>query len=433
MYSLIIDKLDANSIVQYMRVGSREYKVIIYSFIPQKASQRRLSMLDLNKLSAQVRAASFEFTEHHSQSQARLTEALLSFSKAQTQSSQMVHHLLKYELPWTVARPLEALEKVTPLPSLPNKYSVLATDGSQISPSRHEVSPCYLINIGKIVYTYGTGSQALQESEPFLYYRQQDLYTQKGWKQVSINESMIGLERSLMETQELANLLHKAPEEFPRLAMMDGALFGFLIDLQNENTELQTLAIGRFKEAFETFKTHAVPVCAYISESRKADCVHFLRLARCPFETPLCENQCEAGQEECRGLSPMTDATLWQHLLQEGERSPLMTNTQKLPPSLKEHELCFFYLHVGSEVARIEMPRWVADMPQGLDKVHALVYAQAQKGQGYPIALAEAHHRAVIKSQDRSQFYAMLSYKMMSKGFGVNLSHKELKKRKGIV
>lgn len=390
-------------------------------------------MLDLNKLSAQVRAASFEFTEHHSQIQARLAEALQSFSKAQSHSSLMVDHLLNHELPWTVARPLEPLEKITSLPNLPSKYSVLATDGSQISPSRHEVSPCYLINIGKIVYTYGTGSSALQESEPFLYYRQQDLYTQKGWRQVSINENMIGLERSLMETQELAKLLKRSPEEYPRLAMMDGALFGFLIDLQNENNGLQEQVTQRFKEALEVFKTHAVPVCSYISESRKADCIHFLRLARCPFETPLCETHCEAGQEECRGLSPMADATLWQHILKEGERSPLMTNTQKLPSSLKEHELCFFYIHVGSEVARIEMPRWVADMPQGLDKVHALVYTQAQKGQGYPIALAEAHHRAVIKSQDRSQFYAMLSYKMMSKGFGVNLSHKELKKRKGIV
>ncbi len=51
------------------------------------------------------------------------------------------------------------------------------------------------------------------------------------------------------------------------------------------------------------------------------------------------------------------------------------------------HRIVFFYLHVGTEIVRVEVPQWVAASSMLLDQVHAVAYDQAQKGMGYPIAL----------------------------------------------
>jgi NurA-like 5'-3' nuclease len=96
-------------------------------------------------------------------------------------------------------------------------------------------------------------------------------------------------------------------------------------------------------------------------------------------------------------------------------------------------KILFFYLHVGSEVARLEVPRWVAEDAELLDRVHALAFDQAQKGLGYPITLQEAHNQAVVSREDRARFFALLSQRMAAAGVPVAVSHKQLKKRAGVV
>jgi len=43
-----------------------------------------------------------------------------------------------------------------------------------------------------------------------------------------------------------------------------------------------------------------------------------------------------------------------------------------------------------------------------VDRVHALVYDQCVRGDGYPVALARAHEQAVIRGADRRAFQRML-------------------------
>jgi NurA-like 5'-3' nuclease len=75
----------------------------------------------------------------------------------------------------------------------------------------------------------------------------------------------------------------------------------------------------------------------------------------------------------------------------------------------REHAIHFFYLRVGNEIARVEIPQWVATDSQLCDRVHALIYDQAMRGQGYPIALARAHEQAVVKASDRRVFLDMVA------------------------
>ncbi len=87
----------------------------------------------------------------------------------------------------------------------------------------------------------------------------------------------------------------------------------------------------------------------------------------------------------------------------------------------------FFYLNVGPEIVRIEIPKWVAKDVALLQRVHAMAHDQAQKGQGYPVSLSEAHEQAVIRSSEREQFYRLLENLYIQKGLEVNLSRKVLK------
>lgn len=394
-------------------------------------------MLNLSKLGNQMRHAVFELHSDLNAYQWRRQEAVKTWQNALAREHELVEMLLNsHDLPWSMARPLEPLSTRQKLATEPDTPVILATDGSQISPSRHEISPCYLINIGKIRYLYGTGERPLQDSEPFLYYRQADLYTQFQRQMLSISEQQIGLERSLKEVEELAKLCTETRQlwpERPALALIDGSLWGIVPELASYPSALQAPAYARLNQALACIFRAGIPVCGYISQSRRSEVVNFLRLARCPFSQPACEQYCREGEESCAGLAPLPDRELWSQLLSTGERSPLFTSTTPAPEALRGHDLCFFYLHCGAEIARIEIPRWTADNPQWMCWVQALVYSQVQKGQGYPIALAEAHNQAVIKSADRSQFYALLSPKMINARLGLSLSYKEQKKRRGIV
>lgn len=395
-------------------------------------------MLDLSKLNTQMRQAAFELREDLSLHQMRREMAHRAWQELLSRETDLLEKSLSAgaNFPWHQARPLEPLSFRGPLSAPPQSYIVIATDGSQIAPSRHEISPCYLINIGLIRFIYGTGERPLLSSEPELFYREQDLYTNTQRQMVSITEDKISLERSLKELEKLADLGEDTRRNWPKhtiVALLDGSLHSILPEIQPLPSEIQNRILSRLNRAFERLEAAEIPVCAYISQSRRSEVIQLLRLTRCPYALPDCNSHCAEGQEACHGLTPLPDRDLWADLLQPGERSPLFSTHLSPPTALANQAMCFFYLNCGPEIARLEIPRWVADRPDWLMHIHSLVYAQVEKGQGYPIALAEAHNQAVIKGADRHQFYTLLSRKLLEAQMGLTLSRKELKKRRGLV
>jgi NurA-like 5'-3' nuclease len=106
----------------------------------------------------------------------------------------------------------------------------------------------------------------------------------------------------------------------------------------------------------------------------------------------------------------LADADIYSERLAEGQRGPIYLSMARANRALyREHAIHFFYLRVGNEIARVEIPQWVATDSQLCDRVHALIYDQAMRGQGYPIALARAHEQAVVKASDRRVFLDMVA------------------------
>ena len=94
-----------------------------------------------------------------------------------------------------------------------------------------------------------------------------------------------------------------------------------------------------------------------------------------------------------------------------------------------ERGICVFEGHEGAEIARGEIPRWGAEGEEMLGLVHACVCDQAEKGRGYPVSLAEAHERAVVRGADREAFYRFLRDTLVKNDIRTGVSTKSLKKR----
>ncbi len=93
-------------------------------------------------------------------------------------------------------------------------------------------------------------------------------------------------------------------------------------------------------------------------------------------------------------------------------------------------QICFCYVHVGAEVARVEFPLWLAEDHKLLDQTLGILLGQVNKGFGYPVAIAEAHNQAVIRGGDRARFFSLLEQQMVKAGLkNVGVSYKETRKR----
>ena len=344
----------------------------------------------------------------------------------------------------------DPLDRAYPCPDRPRHISVAATDGSQIFPDRHEISSCYLINIGYILLHYGTGEKPLMSSRPTLFYREEDTYQEWGGRKMSANRELVGFQRGLMEFTELAELALAAHEEgHPVLALSDGTLI--LWNLEGKPQDFKEMHLQTTLQAMEELRLARVPVAGYISLPGSQEIVNALKVGLCPLTVSNCdhcpykgENQLGMDPDEvaalkrdmwggralpCTPVEGVGDAALLRQVLKPGERTGLCLSTSKILDEYGPHRIYFFYVHVGDEVGRVEIPEWVAQDGELLDMVHACVSDQAEKGQGYPVALSEAHERAVVRGADREAFYRFLRDMFVKNNIKARVSTKSYKKR----
>lgn len=337
---------------------------------------------------------------------------------------------------------IEPLDRTYPLPPRPATLSVAATDGSQIYPDRHEIAGCFLINIGYILLHYGTGERPLMSSKPSLFFREEEVYEQWGGRRILVNRELVGFRRGLMELTELAELSVAAQEEGHRVvALSDGTLI--LWSLEGKPLDFKKDYLGVALGAFERLRQARIPVAGYISRPGSQELVNALKLGMCPLAAADCDrcpwkaDSLPAAEKAlwqgeglpCGGLDGITDAVLLRQVLAPGERTPVFRSSSKILEEYGAHHVCFFYLNAGPEIARLEIPAWVGEDRELLDLIHSCAYDQAQKGQGYPVSLSEAHERAVVRSADRESFYRFLEETFVKNDIRAGISTKSLKKR----
>jgi NurA-like 5'-3' nuclease len=129
-------------------------------------------------------------------------------------------------------------------------------------------------------------------------------------------------------------------------------------------------------------------------------------------------------------VAGVQDRELFSNLLGRGERSAVfISQSSVVQKRYGAHQVYFFYLRLDDEVARVELPQWVAMDESLLGLVHSLVLDQCRRGQGYPVALSEAHEKAVVTGADREQFWQLVESSMFEEHMPTLSSAKSLSKR----
>ena len=302
----------------------------------------------------------------------------------------------------------EPLDTQLPSPALPERVTLVASDGSQIYPDQHGLAFYYAINVGSVVFRHGSGEAPQVSSEPTLFYREDQVYPDGR----PISSDLISAERDLAEMRALADLTLDEPSAGPpRVALGDGSL---LIWLQRAAIpeEEQKRILERYLGCLDRLRGENAPVAAFVSRPQSAEVVALLYLAHLdPEERHSVKRLSDTG---FRGL---TDRALF-GTLEPGERSALYVRGTASNREFQHrgHTVYFFYLNTGTDLARVEVPEWVARQPAKLDLVHATVYNQCTFNKGYPYVLTRADELAVILGDEREALESLIAQALLRNG-----------------
>ncbi len=395
-------------------------------------------MLDFSKVYKQIQEVGVDAVREASHKQV-LERAMVALESAIDEDRRFLERLednAGWAL-WPVAIPLEGFTFDIELSEAPAAVTVVGVDGSQIMPSHHEVHNCYLLNVGLATIHYGAKFPPKLESYPRLHHRPDDLYPLVDRRRVHIDELFVSLERTMFELEVLVEHALSAQERgLPVVAMFDGSLIPWSLDKMPDG--YQETYLQRMEGCLRSLQQAGIGLIGYISHSRSSEIVNMLRTFICPFETTNCREHCgDLNEEEfpCSTIWPLTDRQLIGEHLAPGTRSSFCLTAQAISRRLgADQQICFAYFNLGSEIARCEVPRWLATDAAMRDLAMSVVAAQTLKGRGYPVALSEAHNLAVIKAKDREQFFELIKRHLISLGVRqVRVSPKESRKRIGFV
>jgi len=394
--------------------------------------------LDLTKVAAQVGSMVARLKASGEQRQRCLQQALDILNDKSIDLEGLKEKIDSSQTTWLVAGLTDGLGSHYKPPPLPPEFSVIATDGSHIDVDRHQSTRCYLINIGAVVLNYGADPQALLDSSPSLYFGDEELVIapNDGGRAQPIEGVLLGIKRAVDECHRLAALAKELPKDSSALALLDGSLilWGLSGQTYPDFVTEALLTKGFLRHLEEIRRLNAerrLALASYISFPRSTDVVNALRVALCPHEVIDTDKDCgECTSRECEAVAGVQDRELFNSILEEGERSALFSSRSKIVRDhYGGHWVYFFYLRVDGEIARVEIPQWVAQNEDLLNLTHGLVLDQCHRGQGYPVALSEAHEQAVVTGADRETFWQLVESLLNGEHLPTPTSPKSFSKR----
>ena len=383
-------------------------------------------MLDFEALQRQMS----DFSAHHAGQLAdrdlKLRRALKVFEAAGQVDESALNALAQRSSERLVAMPLEHVAGRRDVGPRPAQVTVVATDGSQIYPDRHIEPVCYLLNISRIAFQYGTLEDPVLETIPRLFFRGRDVQL-LGADDVEIaGREVVGALRDAFELSELLETAISARvDSRPILAIADGTMIRWMLRGMR-NRDLEKKLLKQYIDGLDGFRSQQVPLCSYISMPASREVVNL-----------LAGLGAEVMSEPEDFLDGVSDRQLYDRLLSPGQRSAIFqSRSLVLKEYPAEHQICCFYVKVAAtdghtEIARVEFPFWMNEEPGFVELAHSVIVEESRKGRGYPVVLTEAHEHAVVRGDERAFFYEMIEREMIREGISPEASLKQLSKNLG--
>ena len=393
--------------------------------------------LDLTKVVAQVGGMVAKLKAGVKARQRRLEQALAVLHGQAGNLDHLAKKIAASRTTWLVAGLVDGLDLHYKAPPLPTEFTIIATDGSHIDVDRHRSTRCYLINIGSVTLHYGASPGATLDSCPHLYSGDEDLVivpTGAKGREQPIEGTLLGIKRSADECRQLAELAATLPKDSQTLALVDGSLILWGLEAYPEFVTEELLDkdfLGYLDDMRRLNNGRKLALASYISFPRSTDVVNALRVALCPYDPADCDRYCPPGKaRECDTVAGVRDRDLFSSLLEPGERSAVFISQSSIVRKhYGQHQVHFFYTKADDEIARVEIPQWVALDESLLNLAHTLVLDQCQRGQGYPVALSEAHEQAVLTGVDREEFWQLVDSFLIDEDLPTLTSAKSRSKR----
>jgi hypothetical protein len=397
--------------------------------------------LDLGKTVLQLDQVSQDLGRTYGDRRARLgalleAAALVSAETAIEKTKAVTHR------PYMAAQVEDSLLGAYRPPPPPEDWRTVSVDGSHIDIDRHLPVQCFLVNFGGCVLTYGAKPDAEFFSQPHLASDPLDLYLTDPSNpndEESITGPLLGLLRTVRELERLVEVVQEYPADLPTLALIDGTLVLWGLSGQGYRPFVRKAILNeRFLPALDRLRALAqerpITLAAYVSLPRTTEVANAIRRCLCPYDLNQCQQSCSnrrSSLSPCDMTNGFLDREIFQKLLAPGWRSPVYrTSPVAAQEYYSEQQVHFYYLHSGEEIARVEVPQWVAQDEELLALGHTLIAEQCKKGQGYPVAISEAHEQAVITGQDRQLFKQMVAETLERQGLPAYTSEKERSKQR---
>jgi hypothetical protein len=291
-------------------------------------------------------------------------------------------------------------------PALTQDYTLLAADGSQVNPNRHDAIPFCVINIGVFRMDSSLQSPPREIVETHLL-PLEDIYNDFGL----VGEDVIALQRDLRERQQLAGLAGEI--EGTVLTLTDGPLELFRDPQGSKDTQAE---FEKYLDVLRRLAQLGTITAGYVDRPGSDLVVRMLEILT------LKEDEI-ANAGKTRTLAPLSDAFLFQNRIPPSARSAVFAIQSRSASSFAgETALHFFYLNTGlpgkPSLARVEIPAWVAENKGMVGLLHAVLMEQCRHlgSTPYPYALHRSHEIALVTFMDKAQIETMISREMISLG-----------------
>jgi hypothetical protein len=299
----------------------------------------------------------------------------------------------------------EDITAVFQAPAITQDYTLLAADGSQVNPSRHDSIPFGVINIG-VFRMDSTLQSPPREIVDTQLLDLDEITNEYGL----VGEEVIALRRDLRERRKLAELAGEIRGSV--LALTDGPLELFRDPQGSPETQNE---FEQYITVLHQLADLGTVTAGYVDRPGSDLVVRMLDIL-----DPASDGSGGKGEN---ALAPLTDAFLFRDRIPPQGRSAIFgihsRSAQSYP---NETALHFFYLNTGfpgrPSLARVEIPEWVATDVGRVNLLHAVLLEQCSLlgGMPYPYALHRSHEIAVVSLLDKDQIAQMITREMIARG-----------------